>query len=175
MAMPWKLAKAKQAAIEADETGRARERLNRLFNACFRIQAEASRSAGAWRCRWLRTSAARRAGSNGGMNFGSYYLWGDVGDHAHGVEAHVKVTWRHLTGTAAEPYKHSLRQSAAQAECPRHGTAPNAAGRAFRYSHELLLVRSSTPWSYRPGIARRCVAEFGGVGGRTARRGGARR
>ncbi len=79
MAMPWKLAKAKAAAIRADETGAALERLNRLFNACFRIQREASEAKGEhipmvvenvkgaqpWvgRARWA---------------FGSYFLWGDV-------------------------------------------------------------------------------------------------
>lgn len=79
MAMPWTLAKAKAAAIRSDTTGAALERLNRLFNACFRIQFEASKAAGhsvplivenvkgaqPWvgRARW---------------NFGSFYLWGDV-------------------------------------------------------------------------------------------------
>ena len=78
MAMPWKLAKAKAAAIRADQTGAALERLNRLFNACFRIQAEACLAAGhhipmvvenvrgaiPWvgRSRW---------------NCGPYHLWGD--------------------------------------------------------------------------------------------------
>jgi hypothetical protein len=79
MAMPWKLAKAKAAAIRADTTGVKLEQLNRLFNACFRIQKEASIAAGChipmivenvrgaipWvgRSRW---------------NFGSFHLWGDV-------------------------------------------------------------------------------------------------
>jgi len=79
MAMPWKLAKAKAAALRADTTGRMLADLNRLFDACFRIQAEASLAAGRhvpmvvenvrgaqpWvgRARW---------------NFGSFYLWGDV-------------------------------------------------------------------------------------------------
>jgi hypothetical protein len=79
MAMPWTRAKAKAAAIRADTTGVALERLNRLFNACFRIQREACEAAGhhipmvvenvrgaqPWvgRARW---------------NFGSYYLWGDL-------------------------------------------------------------------------------------------------
>jgi hypothetical protein len=79
MAMPWSLAKAKAAAIRADETGAELERLNRLFNACFRIQREACEAAGhhipmvvenvrgaiPWvgRSRW---------------NFGSFHLWGDV-------------------------------------------------------------------------------------------------
>lgn len=79
MAMPWRLAKAKAAAIRADTTGESFVRLNRLFNACFRIQAEANLAAGRhiplvienvrgaqpWvgRARW---------------NFGSFYLWGDI-------------------------------------------------------------------------------------------------
>lgn len=79
MAMPWKLAKAKAAAIRADESGRMLADLNRLFDACFRIQREASEAAGhvvpmivenvrgaiPWvgRSRW---------------NFGSFHLWGDV-------------------------------------------------------------------------------------------------
>lgn len=46
MAMPWTRAKAKAAAIRADDTGAELERLNRLFNACFRIQREASEAAG---------------------------------------------------------------------------------------------------------------------------------
>jgi hypothetical protein len=79
MAMPWKLAKAKAAAIRSDASGKAMEDLTRLFNACFRIRRQACDAAGhhiplivenvrgavPWvgRSRW---------------NFGSYYLWGDV-------------------------------------------------------------------------------------------------
>src|SRR5580692_11595687 len=46
MAMSWKLGKAKAAAIRADETGTELKRLNRLFDACFRIQREACAAAG---------------------------------------------------------------------------------------------------------------------------------
>jgi len=79
MAMPWKLGKAKAEAIRGDATGAELERLNRLFNACFRLQKEACIAAGhhipmvvenvrgaiPWvgRSRW---------------NFGSFHLWGDV-------------------------------------------------------------------------------------------------
>lgn len=79
MAMPWKRAKAKAAAIRADETGASLERLNRLFNACFRIQAEASLAAGhriplvlenvRGAIPWVGRSR---------YNFGSFHLWGDV-------------------------------------------------------------------------------------------------
>jgi hypothetical protein len=77
--MPWSLAKAKAAAIRADESGKMLEDLNRLFNATFRIQREACEAAGhhipmlvenvrgaiPWvgRSRW---------------NYGSFHLWGDV-------------------------------------------------------------------------------------------------
>ena len=46
MAMPWSRGKAKAAAIRADETGQKLADLNRLFNACFRIQREACEAAG---------------------------------------------------------------------------------------------------------------------------------
>jgi hypothetical protein len=79
MAMPWSKAKAKAAAIRADTTGAEVERLNRLFNACFRIQREASEAAG--RHIPLVVENVRGAipwvGRSRG-NFGSFHLWGDV-------------------------------------------------------------------------------------------------
>lgn len=79
MAMPWSLAKAKAAAIRADTTGESLERLNALFNACFRIQKEASFAAG--RHIPLVVENVRGAQPWVGRaryNFGSFYLWGDV-------------------------------------------------------------------------------------------------
>jgi hypothetical protein len=79
MAMPWKLAKAKAAAIRADTTGESLVALNRLFNACFRIQAEASLAAG--RHIPLVVENVRGAQPWVGRsrwNFGSFHLWGDV-------------------------------------------------------------------------------------------------
>lgn len=79
MAMPWKLAKAKAAAIRADQTGAELERLNRLFNACFRIQKEASIAAG----RHIPMVVENVRGAipwvgRSRYNFGSFHLWGDV-------------------------------------------------------------------------------------------------
>ena len=79
MAMPWKLAKAKGAAIRADTTGKELARLNELFNACFRIQFEASRAAG----RHIPMVVENVRGAQPWVgrarwNFGSFYLWGDV-------------------------------------------------------------------------------------------------
>ena len=79
MAMPWKLAKAKAAAIRADTTGESLVRLNRLFKACFRIQAEASLAAG----RHIPMIVENVRGAQpwvgrARFNFGSFFLWGDV-------------------------------------------------------------------------------------------------
>lgn len=79
MAMPWKRAKAKAAAIRADSTGQMLFDLNRLFNACFRIQAEASLAAG----RHIPMVVENVRGAQPWVgrarwNFGSFYLWGDV-------------------------------------------------------------------------------------------------
>lgn len=79
MAMPWKLAKAKAGAIRADTTGASLERLNALFNACFRIQKEASLAAG----RYIPLVVENVKGAQPWVgrarwNFGSFYLWGDV-------------------------------------------------------------------------------------------------
>lgn len=79
MAMPWSRAKAKAAAIRADETGAELERLNRLFNACFRIQREACEAAG----RHVPMVVENVRGAQPWVgrapwNFGSFYLWGDV-------------------------------------------------------------------------------------------------
>lgn len=79
MAMPWSLAKAKAAAIRADKSGAELERLNRLFDACFRIQREACEAAG--RHIPLIVENVRGAEPWVGRarwNFGSFYLWGDV-------------------------------------------------------------------------------------------------
>ena len=79
MAMPWKRAKDKAAAIRADTSGEALEKLNRLFNACFRIQVEASIAAGRYiplvieNVRGAQPWVGRAQG-----NFGSFYLWGDL-------------------------------------------------------------------------------------------------
>jgi len=79
MAMPWKLAKAKAAAIRADKTGAKLEALNRLFNACFRIQREACRAAG----RHIPLIVENVKGAQPWVgrarwNYGSFYLWGDL-------------------------------------------------------------------------------------------------
>ena len=79
MAMPWKLAKAKAAAIRADTTGAELERLNRLFNTCFRIQQEASAAAGRHVPMVVENvrGAIPWVGASS-WHGGSFHLWGDV-------------------------------------------------------------------------------------------------
>jgi len=79
MAMPWSRAKARAAEIRADETGRMLADLNRLFDACFRIQAQASLAAGRHVPMIVENvrGAIPWVGPARG-NFGSFYLWGDV-------------------------------------------------------------------------------------------------
>lgn len=79
MAMPWTRAKAKAAAIRADETGDALRKLNELYDAQFRIQREASEAAG----RHIPMVVENVKGAQlwvgrAAASFGSYYLWGDV-------------------------------------------------------------------------------------------------
>lgn len=79
MAMPWSLAKAKAAAIRADKTGAELERLNRPFDACFRIQREACEAA----ARHIPLLVENVRGAipwvgRSRWNFGSFHLWGDV-------------------------------------------------------------------------------------------------
>ena len=79
MAMPWSLAKAKAADIRADTTGEKLADLTRLFDACFRIQKEASIAAG----RRIPMVVENVRGAipwvgRSRFNFGSFHLWGDV-------------------------------------------------------------------------------------------------
>src|ERR1700678_2374021 len=79
MAMPWQAAKAKAAAIRTDETGKLLAELNELFDACFRIRAQASLAAG----RHIPMGVENVRGAQPWVGrsrwaFGSYHLWGDV-------------------------------------------------------------------------------------------------
>ncbi|HXU78812.1 MAG TPA: DNA cytosine methyltransferase, partial [Methylomirabilota bacterium] len=79
MAMPWSRAKAQAAEIRADGSGRLLEDLNALFNACFRIQREASAAAG----RYIPLVVENVVGAQPWVgparaHYGSFYLWGDV-------------------------------------------------------------------------------------------------
>ena len=77
MAMPWSRAKA--IAAEYRSGVRSIDDLNALFNACFRIQREASEAAG----RYIPMVVENVKGAQPWVgpakaHFGSFYLWGDV-------------------------------------------------------------------------------------------------
>jgi hypothetical protein len=101
MAMPWSKAKAKAAAIRADETGQMLADLTRLFDACFRIQAQASLAAG----RHIPMVVENVRGAQPWVGrarwaFGSYCLWGDV-------PALMPMTHNRLKGGQANWRDHS--------------------------------------------------------------------
>lgn len=101
MAMPWKVAKAKAEAIRADETGLELKRLNSLFNACFRIQREASEAAGCHIPMVVENvRGAQPWVGRSRWNFGSFHLWGDVPALMPFTEKAVKAPglghgWKH--------------------------------------------------------------------------------
>jgi hypothetical protein len=79
MAMPWSRAKAKAAAIRADTTGQALADLNRMFDACFRIQTQALLAAG----RHIPLVVENVRGAQPWVGrarwcYGSFALWGDI-------------------------------------------------------------------------------------------------
>jgi hypothetical protein len=79
MAMPWSLAKAKAAAIRADTSGRLLAELNAIFDACFRIQREASAAKGQHIPMVVENvRGAQPWVGPAAWSYGSYYLWGDV-------------------------------------------------------------------------------------------------
>jgi len=79
MAMPWQRAKAIAAEIRVDGTGAKLRNLNALFDACFRIQREASAAAGHHIPMVVENvKGAQPWVGRAAWHYGSYYLWGDV-------------------------------------------------------------------------------------------------
>jgi hypothetical protein len=86
MAMPWSRAKQIARALRGEDEfpepyrgSRTVEQLNAIFDACFRLQREASEAAG----RHIPMIVENVKGAQpwvgrAGWNYGSFYLWGDV-------------------------------------------------------------------------------------------------
>lgn len=86
MAMPWKRAKQIARALRGQDEfpdpyrgSRTIEQLNAIFNACFRLQREASEAAG----RYIPMVVENVKGAQpwvgrAAWNYGSFYLWGDL-------------------------------------------------------------------------------------------------
>jgi hypothetical protein len=114
MAMPWSRAKAKAAAIRADTTGQMLEDLNKLFDACFRIQREACAAAG----RHIPMVVENVRGAEPWVGrarwkSGAFYLWGDV-PALMPVDEHVKLggTWFHGYRKGQGPRNHGSNSKA---------------------------------------------------------------
>jgi hypothetical protein len=95
MAMPWSKAKALIKHYEASPENRAE--LTALFDACFRIQREASEAAGR-RIPLIveNVRGAQRWVGRAKANYGSYYLWGDVGMVGRRVVAGPELRYGHV-------------------------------------------------------------------------------
>ncbi len=77
MAMPWSRAKEKRARIKAEPA--EQKRLTALFDACFRLQAEASEAAGHHIPLIVENvRGAQEWVGRSRWNFGSFHFWGDV-------------------------------------------------------------------------------------------------
>lgn len=77
MAMPW--SKAKQKIRDYESGARDVAQLTALFDACFRIQREASAAAGRHIPMVVENvRGAQRWVGRAAWHFGSFYLWGDV-------------------------------------------------------------------------------------------------
>ena len=131
MAMPWSRAKAEAAAIRADVTGAELARLNRLFDACFRIQREACATAG----RHIPMVVENVKGAQPWVgrarwSFGSFYLWGDVPALMPPVYRATKVAGFRFDGSGAS------FQSAA---------VKNTGGSWFNVAHNTASGKGQNP------------------------------
>jgi hypothetical protein len=87
MAMPWERGKQIARALQGQgqfsagyRGSRTIEQLNELFNACYRIQREACEAAGRYIPMVIENvRGAQKWVGRAKANYGSFYLWGDVG------------------------------------------------------------------------------------------------
>lgn len=170
MAMPWKKAKAKAAAIRADTTGVALEKLNRLFKSCFRIQREACEAAG----RHIPMVVENVRGAQPWVgkaqgNFGSFYLWGDVPELPK-VTKHVKVA---SMGAGWYPPEHPKHVSGLGFNTHAVRAIKNNGGSWFNIAHNTTSGKGQNPDGRKqPGTKQGgdwfAEARKGGAGGTSA-------
>lgn len=143
MAMPWKIAKAKAKSIREDTTGEKLVALNRLFNECFRIQREASFTAG----RHIPLIVENVKGAQPWVgrarwSFGSFYLWGDVPALMPVTVGRLKlkggdVGWRER-GPGRQLQDHTIK---------------NAGGSCFNIAHSTTSGKGQNPDGRKTGGA----------------------
>jgi len=146
MAMPWSRAKAKAAAIRADTTGAETERLNALFNSCFRIQKEACAAAG----RHIPMVVENVRGAipwvgRSRWNFGSFHLWGDVPALMPPTDNGKKVPGFRFDGSGKSFQSASVKDSfgwAKESELRR-----NLSGSSARKAASAMIAKIPLPLS----------------------------
>lgn len=175
MAMPWKRAKAKAAAIRADKSGKMLADLNRLFDACFRIQREACEAAGQHIPLVVENvRGAQEWVGRARWNFGSYYLWGDVPALMPAVSSRAKlkggdVGWRER-GPGRQLQDHAYKSIGMNWSDPtKRGqdftrvagiqAVKNSGGSWFNIAHNTTSGHSKNPVHELAGI------KIGGING----------
>lgn len=148
MAMPWSRAKQIARALRGDDefpegyTGsRTIEELNALFDACFRIQAEASEAAE----RRIPLVVENVVGAQAWVgparwHHGSYYLWGDVPALMPIVRKAAKVGGLDWSKYGQPDYKTS-----GAAGCFRDSAIKNTGGSWFRVAHNTTSGKGRNP------------------------------
>ena len=164
MAMPWSKAKTKAAAIRADKTGAAIEKLNRLFNACFRLQREASEAAG----RHIPLIVENVKGAQPWVgrarwNYGSFYLWGDV-------PALMPPTFKAVKNPGLNWSAHSDPdyRTSGKGACFRDTAIKNNGGSWFNIANNTTSGKGQNPDGRKQGGDWFAEARKGGKGGTSA-------
>ena len=150
MAMPWKRAKVEAEwqlySRDSDSPFADRFGLNDLFDACFRIQREASAAAGRLIPMVVENvKGAQRWVGAARWHFGSYYLWGDVPALMPFTRALKGRSNFHneKTGLPSPPFN----GAAHEARVRRYQAIKNNGGSWFAQAHNIESGHSNNPVS----------------------------
>ncbi len=142
MAMPWK--RAKRLAKIYEPCPIWREELNRLFNACFRIQREAIEAAG----RFIpliveNVRGAQRWVGRSRWHFGSFHLWGDVPALMPVSAVAVKVGGIDFNGYGTPGYKGQSFNTTAEKRLREN--VKNGGGSWFKVAYNTASGKGNNP------------------------------
>lgn len=159
MAMPWKRSKA-LIAWHKESPERVKD-LNALFDACFRIQIEASKAAG----RYIPLVVENVKGAQPWVgrakaHYGSYYLWGDVEDVGGRIVAKGPLRFGMPSVKAGRAQKHNPDGTQhgtgswfAIADSKNRGAAQkNGGGSWFNIAHNTESGLANNPVSVPAGV-----------------------
>lgn len=146
MAMPWSI--AKQKAREYRDGTRDVKQLTALFDACFRIQREASEAAGHHIPLVVENvRGAQEWVGRSRWNFGSFHLWGDVPALMPMAIAKAKVGGIDFSGYGLPGYKAQAFNTTAQARLRDDSDGIKQGGDWFNSSQPSIsrLTGSKSP------------------------------